>query len=94
MVRSLWQWLRSRFSGGERESDGSGDDGDGGFVPSELDASVLFAHGIQSEGEREVAEMQDHTRELEKAQRELGESARSAHRPGRAPRCDEAPGVS
>lgn len=75
MVRSLWQWLRSRFPGRKREDGESSDDGDGdsGFVPSELDASVLFAHGIRSEGEREVAEMQDHTRELEEAQRELDE---------------------
>lgn len=75
MLRALVAWLRS---GGEsadtddRETGGStvdSQDGTGGsenssFLRSRLDASVLSAHGAQTQA-KSVQELEDETRELE-----------------------------
>jgi hypothetical protein len=66
MLRSLWSWLTAGESGEQSsegtEPDETGDDGSG-FLPSRLDASVLFTHGgprpeqtPESEDEREALE--------------------------------------
>ena len=56
------------------EADGDADDGGdggGGFRRSRLDASVLYAHGADVERlDREIAEIEARSRELEEARRE------------------------
>lgn len=49
------------------------DDSDGGFIPSQLDASVLFAHGMDT-AESDIEESNSHAHELERVQREVQES--------------------
>jgi hypothetical protein len=61
MVRGLIRWLAGLF-GRESASEKSDDaaDDEGGFMPSRLDASVLFAHGMNStEAAQQVANMED-----------------------------------
>lgn len=49
----------------ESEDEGSGDD-DSGFLPSRLDASVLYAHGMGRGGaEREIANVEEKAKVLE-----------------------------
>jgi hypothetical protein len=71
MLRSLL----SRFGFG-RERDGETGDEDeaadrrGGFQRSELDASVLYAHGMDVDRlETEIADIEEQAREIEDARR-------------------------
>ncbi|WP_436934795.1 hypothetical protein [Halovenus marina] len=61
MVRGLIRWFAGLF-GSESESGESdeAENDEGGFMPSRLDASVLFAHGMNStEAAQQVASMED-----------------------------------
>ncbi len=49
------------------------DDSNGGFIPSQLDASVLFAHGMDT-AESDIEESNSHAHELERVQREVQEN--------------------
>lgn len=53
------------------ETDESGADSNGGFRPSRLDASVLYAHGADVERVAdEIADIEDRVGEIEDARRE------------------------
>jgi hypothetical protein len=60
MVRGLIRWFAGLF-GSESESGESdeAEEDESGFLPSRLDASVLFAHGMNStEAAQQVASME------------------------------------
>ena len=62
MIRGLVSWCAGLFrsESDSKESDGAEDEA--GFLPSRLDASVLFAHGMNStEAAQQVASMEDET---------------------------------
>lgn len=63
MLRSLLSRVRSRC---DRERSESGDDSEDTFRPSELDASVLYAHGVAVErSAKELNDLQEQAEELE-----------------------------
>lgn len=67
MLRALLARFRARF--GER--DDGGEDEETWFLPSRLDASVLFAHGLGRGGaERELDEIEERARDLEEHRRD------------------------
>lgn len=67
MLRSILSRLAFWRDAADEED---GDDG-GGFRPSRLDASVLYAHGVDVERlDREIADVEERSRELEEARRE------------------------
>lgn len=69
MVRSLLGRLFGRSSGDEAADDEEADDG--GFTPSRLDASVLYAHGMGATGvEWELTSLEQKGEMLEEEQRE------------------------
>lgn len=72
MFRALLARLTSRFeTGHEEQEEDDSDDSDGGFTPSRLDASVLFAHGMNTaRGKQEIQEREKQARELEKQRRD------------------------
>lgn len=63
MFRAILARLTARF---ERDDD-SGDRTE--FVPSPLDASVLFAHGKGNEAERTIADVEEQAQRLEEQHR-------------------------
>lgn len=64
MLRALLTKLTGRT--GEDEADG-----ESGFVPSRLDASVLEGHGLRTaEAERELADLDEQSDALEDAHRQ------------------------
>lgn len=70
MVRSLLGRLFGRSSGDEADADAESDD-EGGFTPSRLDASVLYAHGMGATGvEWELTSLEHKGEMLEEEQRE------------------------
>lgn len=69
MLRSVLS--RLPFGGGPDPERESGDDTEGGFRPSELDASVLYAHGKDVERlEAEIADVEEQAAELEAVRRD------------------------
>jgi hypothetical protein len=65
----MLRWIRSELSAlwTEREN---GDDSEGDFRRSELDASVLYAHGSDvSRLENEIEDIEEQAQEIEKARR-------------------------
>jgi hypothetical protein len=71
MIRPLLGQIRSRFRAGNPTSDGDdaededAAENESGFVPSQLDASVLFAHGKGDETERAIADVEEQAKALE-----------------------------
>ena len=66
MLRRILRRLRARFETGAED-----DNGDDRFVPSELDASVRYAHGGSRETvEGELGDVVEQAAQLENADRE------------------------
>ena len=66
MLRSLL----SRFTFRNGTNDEDGDAADGEFRPSQLDPSVLYAHGMDIERfDAEIADVEERAREIENARR-------------------------
>lgn len=69
MLSGLRQWFAARFAWSEDE--GGDETEESGFVPSVLDASVLYAHGMsRSSAEGELANVEEKARILEEQQRD------------------------
>ena len=69
MFRRVLDWFTAR-SGGTDETDAE-EKAETKFVPSPLDASVRFAHGMRSGGaERELADVEEKARLLEERRRD------------------------
>ena len=70
MDLTLWEVFLSKFernTEGEEEEDEEGD----GFVPSPLDLSVRYAHGMpDAEIERELHRINEQAREIEDEERD------------------------
>ena len=63
--------LLARFTRTRGEDSENGDDENGEFLRSRLDASVLSAHGMGTEkADSELAEVEQQAQELEDVQRE------------------------
>jgi hypothetical protein len=76
MLRTVLSWVTDRLGGENAESqatddESDGEDEEGGFLPSRLDASVLTAHGMGTgQAEREIEDIEEHAELLEEHHRE------------------------
>lgn len=66
VLRAIFARIAARL---ERDDD-RGDETE--FVPSQLDASVLFAHGKGNEAERTVTDVEEQAQRLEEQRRNRG----------------------
>lgn len=64
----MLRWIRSKISSLWRNERENGDDSEGKFRRSELDASVLYAHGMDvNRLENEIADIEEQAQEIEEA---------------------------
>lgn len=64
MIRALLGRILARLRSDDR-SDGDAAEDESRFVPSQLDASVLLAHGKGDETERAIADVEEQAQTLE-----------------------------
>jgi hypothetical protein len=72
LLARLFDRLRSSDAGsrsGDSVTDEDAVEDESGFVPSQLDASVLFAHGKGDETDRAIADVEEQARTLERRNR-------------------------
>lgn len=55
----------------DHPDDDDRDESNAGFIPSRLDASVLFAHGMDTTAGSELADLEEHGETLEEYQRDI-----------------------
>lgn len=68
MLRAVLKWLAAHFC---RKGDDGEETEDSRFVPSVLDASVRYAHGMSDSGaERELAQLEERGEQLEEQHRD------------------------
>lgn len=66
----MLRWIRSKISSLWENKGEDGDDNEGTFRRSELDVSVLYAHGMDvGRLEDEIADIEEQAQEIEDARR-------------------------